>query len=141
VLVIFALFISGCATAGKKKDLEIQGLRNQISVLEAQIQSKDEEINCLKESLDKRAQEKETLTGRSSKKKIPGEVKCRPNIRQIQIALTNAGYNPGAIDGKMGKQTKEALKAFQKANNLTSDGRPGKKTWDLLGPYLEKKIK
>jgi len=33
-----AISLSGCATFGKKKDLEIQGLKNQVSVLEAQAQ-------------------------------------------------------------------------------------------------------
>ncbi|MFZ2937989.1 MAG: peptidoglycan-binding domain-containing protein, partial [Candidatus Omnitrophota bacterium] len=38
-------------------------------------------------------------------------------------------------------QTKDAIKAFQQANNLTVDGKVGKKTWDLLKEYLYKKAK
>lgn len=144
-LVVFAFFISGCATAKKQKqsDMEIQGLRNQISALESQVQSKDEEIGSLRDQLDKALQAKEessAAAARVSKKKI-GEVKSRPNVKQIQVALFNAGYNPGDMDGKMGKQTREAIKSFQKANGLTADGSVGKKTWKLLAPYLYKNIK
>lgn len=134
----FMILISGCATVRKEKDLEIQGLRNQISVLEAQVQSKDEEIDSLREELRKVAAEK---AAQASKKKIIAEVKSRPNAKQIQIALSNAGFKPGPIDGKMGRQTRQAIKAFQRANNLTVDGRVGKKTWSLLKEYLYKKIK
>ena len=139
-LVIFIFSLSGCATARKQKDMEIQGLKNQISVLEAQVQSKDEEINSLRDAFAKANEEKQAAVSTVSKRKI-GEVKSRPNTRQIQIALSNAGYNPGRIDAKLGRQTVEAVKAFQKANKLAADGRVGKKTWDLLRDYLDKKIK
>ena len=47
---VFLLGLSGCAT-GKRKQMEMenQGLRNQVSVLQSQVQSKDEELNSLKE--------------------------------------------------------------------------------------------
>jgi len=137
-LFIFVLSASGCATGRKQRDLEVQGLRNQISVLEAQIQSKDEEINSLKETS---AKSQEEATKQISRKKVIGEVKSRPNVKQIQIALVNAGYNPGSFDGRMGKQTRQAIKAFQRANNLAVDGKAGKQTWNLLKEYLYKKVK
>ena len=141
ILGVFVLSLGGCATARKQKDLEIQGLRSQISVLESQVQSKDEEINALKESLAKASQEKESTTRRASAKKAIGEVKSRPTTKQIQMALANAGYDPGAIDGKKGRRTREAIRAFQRANNLSVDGRAGKRTWALLKEYLYKKVK
>jgi murein L,D-transpeptidase YcbB/YkuD len=139
-VVFFAASLSGCATAKKQKELEIQGLKNQVSVLEAQVQSRDEEINSLKEQLTKSEQESEVVTQRAKAKGVP-EVKSRPNIKQIQISLINAGYDVGTIDGKMGRRTREAIKAFQKANNLTPDGKVGKKTWSVLKEYYYKKIK
>ncbi len=139
VLLIFVLGASGCATVRKQKDLEIQGLRNQVSVLEAQIQDKDQEISSLREALAKTEEEKTAKEAKA--KKVIGEVKSRPTAKQIQIALRNAGYNPGALDGKMGRQTREAIRAFQQANNLTADGKVGKKTWVLLKDYLYKKVK
>ncbi len=136
VIFVFVLSLAGCATSGKQKDLENQSLRNQISLLDAQIQNKDAEISNLKESLAKTSAEKEL-----SKNKSSGEVKSRPTVKQIQSALMNAGYNSGSIDGRMGKQTKDAIRAFQKANNLAADGKVGKQTWALLRAYLDKKVK
>ena len=136
-LVVFIVSLSGCCTIRKKTGEEMQGLKNQVSALESQAQSKDEEINNLKEALSKSQEQEETTL----RKKVILEVKSRPNVRQIQNALQNAGYNPGAIDGKMGKQTRDAIKAFQKANNLAEDGKVGGKTWSLLKEYLYKKAK
>jgi len=140
--VVFLVSLSGCATGRKQKDLEIQGLKNQVSVLESQIQSKDEEINSLKEQLVKTpTQEQEVTTVKRGKKRVIGEVKSRPSVKQIQVALKNAGYEPGSIDGKMGKQTRDAVIAFQKAHNLPANGKVGRKTWNLLKEYLYKKVK
>lgn len=141
LIPIFLILLSGCATARKQKDLEIQGLRNQISLLQAQIQSKDEEINSLKEAVNKATEEKPLVTKKVSKKKVVGEIKSRPSARHIQVALKNAGYDPGTLDGKMGRQTRDAIKAFQRANNLPVDGRVGKQTWSLLRKYLYQKVK
>jgi len=139
---VFLISLAGCATSRKQKDLELQGLRNQVSVLEAQVQSKDEEINSLREALTKATTEEKTgLPKKTGKKMVIGEVKSRPNVKEIQIALQNAGYNPGSIDGRMGRQTRDAIKAFQRANNLGEDGKVGRKTWDLLKEYLYKKVK
>ena len=131
--------LAGCATTRRPKDFELQGLRNQVSVLESQLQSKDEEINSLKDQLNSPSQEKEL---RSSKRiKVIPEAKYRPNIRQIQKALKNAGYNPGTMDGRMGRETKDAIRAFQRANGLRADGKAGKNTWKLLKKYLYQKTK
>jgi len=142
VFSIVAIFLlSGCATGRKKTDLEMQGLKNQISLLETQVQTKDEEINSLKDSLN-RAQEEKMIEGQNiNKKNISPRVKDRPNLKQIQTSLKNAGYNPGAIDGRMGTQTKEAIRSFQKDSGLHIDGKVGKKTWQALRKYLYQKVK
>ena len=131
ILFIFFISLTGCASL-RKKDLTSQELRNQTQALEAELQKKNEEIALLKERL----KEKEEI----SKSSFP-EAKRRPSVKQIQLALRNAGYNPGPIDGKIGKQTRQAIKAFQKANGLTPDGKVGRKTWELLRQYLYKKDK
>ncbi len=143
VLLVPVVF-SGCATGRKQSDLEMQGLKNQIAVLEAQLQSKDEELAAFKEGANKT--EYAGLTYESAAdsepsvrtKKVIGEAKSRPTMRQIQTALKNAGYNPGPIDGKKGKQTKEAIKSFQRDHNLGIDGIAGKRTWEALSEHLYK---
>lgn len=140
---VFILFssLSGCATlGGRKNELKIQELKNQISVLEAQIQNKDQEIESLKSAIEQMEYRK-TKTLRPQADKYTGEVKTRPNVKQIQLALAGAGYNPGKIDGKIGRQTRDAIKAFQRDNGLKADGKAGKETWSLLKKYLYKKVK
>jgi peptidoglycan hydrolase-like protein with peptidoglycan-binding domain len=141
VMIFFAVSVSGCATSRKKNDLQMQGLRNQILALETQLQTKDAEIESLKNNFNQPSEEKKGLGSKALKKKVIGEVKSRPKVKEIQIALQNASYNPGAIDGRMGRQTREAIRAFQRANNLVADGRVGRQTWNLLKEYLYKKIK
>ena len=41
-------------------------------------------------------------------------------VRKLQSALRSAGYNPGQIDGVLGKNTMDAVNAYQKANGLAS---------------------
>jgi peptidoglycan hydrolase-like protein with peptidoglycan-binding domain len=140
-VLAFLVSLSGCATTRKQTDLEIQGLKNQVVVLESQLQSKDEEINSLKESLANQPKVKEEAVKSAKKKRFIGEVKSRPNIRQVQTALNNAGFDVGQVDGKMGRQTREAIKSFQKAHNLPADGKVGRGTWNVLKEYLYQKVK
>ncbi|MFC1666420.1 peptidoglycan-binding protein [Candidatus Omnitrophota bacterium] len=58
--------------------------------------------------------------------------------RDIQRALKKAGFDSGAIDGKMGPRTQQAVKEFQKTKGLVPDGKVGPKTWAELGKYLER---
>ena len=55
----------------------------------------------------------------------------------IQKALKKAGYYNGAIDGKVGPGTRDAIASFQKDNGLTADGVCGRGTWAKLKSYLE----
>ena len=139
--LVLIFLLSGCATSSRHQDLQAQGLKNQVSVLEAQIQAKDEELVTLRNEVDRLTEEKDALVKSGGKNKVIGEVKSRPNAKQIQIALNNAGFSPGRIDGKLGKKTRQAIKAFQKENKLLVDGRVGKRTWALLRGYLYKKVK
>ena len=56
-------------------------------------------------------------------------------VRTIQEALVKKGYLKGKADGVCGANTLDAVKAFQKANNLTADGQAGTKTLQLLLGY------
>lgn len=54
---------------------------------------------------------------------------------KVQNALRNAGFYSGEVDGKIGQKTREAIKAFQSANNLKVDGVVGTETWERLKPH------
>lgn len=53
-------------------------------------------------------------------------------IRQTQCLLEYLGYEPGAIDGLDGSNTRDAVKAFQRAEGLTVDGVAGLQTEKAL---------
>ena len=50
------------------------------------------------------------------------------DVKKLQTALKQLGYNPGTIDGIFGKNTKSAVQKFQKANKIAADGIVGKNT-------------
>jgi peptidoglycan hydrolase-like protein with peptidoglycan-binding domain len=59
----------------------------------------------------------------------------KPSTREIQQALKNAGFYQGAVDGKMGPITKEAVREFQRVHGLKDDGLVGRQTWSQLSAY------
>lgn len=61
----------------------------------------------------------------------------KPTKREIQQALKNAGFYQGAVDGRIGSQTRGAVKEFQRSHGLKVDGVVGRQTWEKLAPYLE----
>ncbi|MFC1674728.1 peptidoglycan-binding protein [Candidatus Omnitrophota bacterium] len=140
VLLVFLFSLTGCASWGRKKDLQIHGLKNEVSVLKSQLSLRDEEIRRLGDDLDRLARAKQLLS-KSAGRKAAAEVKSRSKPKDIQLALKNAGYDPGPIDGEIGAKTRDAVKAFQADNNLNVDGKVGKETWKVLRDYLYRKTK
>lgn len=54
-------------------------------------------------------------------------------VKDVQRALTAAGFSSGPIDGVYGAQTAAAVQAFQMAKGLVPDGEVGKTTAKRLG--------
>jgi peptidoglycan hydrolase-like protein with peptidoglycan-binding domain len=65
------------------------------------------------------------------KEKVTGK-KGDDDVTKAQQALTDKGFNPGPIDGKMGPKTKAAITAFQTKESLKVTGRLDKETKDKL---------
>ena len=60
------------------------------------------------------------------------------NVSELQRALKAKGFDPGAVDGAMGRRTIAAITAFQAANGLAADGIAGPMTLAALGePQLD----
>jgi peptidoglycan hydrolase-like protein with peptidoglycan-binding domain len=62
-----------------------------------------------------------------------GQQWAMEDVKQAQEALKSKGHDPGPIDGKMGPQTRQALKAFQGSNNLKETGTLDAETAKKLG--------
>ena len=54
------------------------------------------------------------------------------DVKNIQRRLKELGYYKSAVDGKFGRTTTSALKAFQEAHGLEADGVAGKATYAIL---------
>lgn len=54
------------------------------------------------------------------------------DVRLVQKRLQELGFYTGSIDGDFGLSTDKAVKAFQRANGLTADGKIGPKTKEIL---------
>ena len=54
-------------------------------------------------------------------------------VSQIQTKLKNWGYYSGGVDGIYGSATEAAVKAFQRKNGLTVDGKAGPQTLQAMG--------
>lgn len=133
LLLVFSL--AGCATMrqSSQKEIEIQQLQSRINELEKEVEQKDEQISTLQGELEKAYEVSSKNSSSISSVQAPAVHLTR---KQIQVALKQAGFYKGAIDGKIGRGTKQAIMNFQKANNLTADGIVGKKTTEKLRAYL-----
>jgi peptidoglycan hydrolase-like protein with peptidoglycan-binding domain len=62
-----------------------------------------------------------------------GTTQSTAQVRRAQEALKAEGHDPGPIDGVMGPKTKEAVRGFQKQENLQETGRLDRETIEKLG--------
>ena len=75
--------------------------------------------------------------------KSPAPAAPRPDSAlQLQVMLDRAGFSPGAIDGRMGMNTKKALEAYQKSGNAGAPSGDALTTYtitpeDAAGPFID----
>ncbi len=134
-LLAFVMVLSGCATTRAKKPDEKAEMNSQIQAMQNELQAKDQQILDLQAQLDSAQNSLDNSGVYSSKKSAKGSSYIRVSgvtVTDVQKALERAGLDPGPVDGRLGKRTKSALKAFQRRNNLRADGIVGEKTWALL---------
>lgn len=138
------LSLAGCATSRKETlDIKTQPLEMKVRQLERDAQQKDRKIYELESELELARSELNKVTRAKiyPERKIvaakEGVIASKATPKRIQIALTKAGFYKGPIDGKIGKNTKNAVKEFQRKKGLEADGVVGKKTWAELGKYLD----
>jgi len=58
-----------------------------------------------------------------SKSSLPNKpIFDRTKIKEAQMLLNNKGYNAGVVDGIIGKNTRKAIRQFQKDQGIKADG-------------------
>ena len=134
-ILLTGLFVAGCATSSGTHGKEAGPLKARVETLENQMASLSQRLD--ESAANPQAPQVEETAGSSAQSRPIGSAKTRPTVRQIQKALTSAGYYKGSVDGKEGPQTKKAIKAFQQAQGLKADGVVGSATTEALAEYLE----
>ena len=56
----------------------------------------------------------------------------REQIKEIQTRLNELGYDSGPVDGIAGPQTRRAVRAFQRDQELPADGHPDQVLLEVL---------
>jgi len=139
--LVGVLVISGCGMTRSAKD--VNRLRSQVMLL-------DERVTQLERSdIRQPSAEFPADIGVTAGTSIPAShaapsassttktaaSSMKPSTRDIQQALKNAGFYQGAVDGKRGPLTSEAIREFQRVHGLKVDGIVGRQTWAQLGTY------
>jgi murein L,D-transpeptidase YcbB/YkuD len=128
IVLLMAFFaLSGCVTTQQPASSSA-GSAPVIQEYQAKVNSLEMELTRLKDENYNLRKQLEAVSKR--------EVRM-PNATEIQAALKKAGLFKGAVDGKIGPETKDAVRKFQQANSATPDGVVGSKTWALLSKYLD----
>lgn len=140
VVGVAVLAVSGCSSVPKKHfNEEMSGIKTRVETLETRVEgveAKQAATEKVAETVTKAPEPSwpETNFTTKSDKSSPAPA-VKADVKQVQAALKKAGYYSGKIDGVKGRNTKRAIKAFQRDHGLASDGAVGKKTWELLSKY------
>ncbi len=143
--VVFMASVAGCATTQSRNQTE--QLQSRVVDLEKKLEEKDSEIVDLQyevkdlsskvnNSVPAMPESYDSVPVTSAPKSSESFIKVNTTVEKIQVALKNAHFYTGKVDGKAGPATKAAIVEFQRSKGLTADGVIGRKTWDLLKAYL-----
>jgi peptidoglycan hydrolase-like protein with peptidoglycan-binding domain len=145
MLIATAVLASGCAGGPGRK--EVGRLQSQLGLLEERVTQLEragvsapsamllpEPVAASQPASASRIQPRAGVSGTKPASAGPF---VKPSTREIQHALKNAGFYQGAIDGKLGPLTREAIREFQRVHGLTDDGIVGRLTWAKLSAYQD----
>ncbi len=138
LLGLVAITLTGCAG---HRAAQTQNLHMQMAQLDGRISILENHLGLIEGKAWNQREDVSYLRGRvegmqSNFGASASATTTKPTPRRIQTALKNAGYYAGSVDGKVGPQTKQAIKEFQRTHRLAVDGKVGPKTWMQLAQYL-----
>ena len=132
-MLTVAALLGGCATTQGKQTSVDPSMAGQLQTLQNEIQVKDQQIQDLQSQLDQAKQPQGTVSANFNSSSKSDAIRVRGvSAQDVQNALVHVGLDPGPVDGKIGKKTKEAIREFQRRNNLKADGVVGERTWSYL---------
>ena len=142
VLMVSLIALSGCAS--RKTGKKVDTLQAQVNAMTDELVRLDQSLQDTRAALQAEGKGGVSESGSVSSGEgaaVGGMYRTPSGFEipsvNIQKALKKAGYYNGAIDGKVGPGTRDAIAAFQKDNGLKADGVCGRGTWAKLKSYLE----
>jgi murein L,D-transpeptidase YcbB/YkuD len=139
LMLVLSLPLAGCSLfETRKPDKRIETLDERVSTVEKR---QDEIEDRLATDEGTGYQTNIEPKAGPAKTVAPASSRVSMSSKEIQTALKNAGYYYGAIDGKIGRMSRQAVKEFQEDHGLKVDGIVGPKTMEKLLPYLSEKVK
>lgn len=139
LLALLAVGLTGCAGT---RGAQMREMQTQMAHLEGRVRVIEQQTGFVESKAWNQREDVAYLRGRVEGLQTgvgaPGKAaSIKPSKKQIQLALKNAGFDPGPIDGKLGSRTRQAVREFQDVNGLHVDGVVGKRTWAKLAPFLD----
>jgi len=143
MLVVGSSLLAGCAGIGSQQ--QMARVQSQVGLLEERVMQLERAglgptaSVSLSEAMPAGAEPAPATRAASTSSKPAGGTSSslKPSTREIQHALKNAGFYQGSVDGKLGPQTRSAIKEFQRVHGLADDGVVGKQTWNKLTAYAD----
>jgi murein L,D-transpeptidase YcbB/YkuD len=137
VIAASAVVLGGCA--GQRSSQELNRLKADVGLLDQRV-SQLERTSLRQSSATSPVGALAPVSVRAIPEAPAIQSSSRPTIKpsktEIQRALKAAGFYQGSVDGKIGPQTKAAIREFQRAHGLVDDGVVGARTWEKLSIYL-----
>lgn len=138
LVALMVFTVAGCATTRAKKPDAATQAKNQVADLQGELGARDQQIQELQARVE--AYERSAASSSFTTNVVSGSRAGKSpiihvkgvSVADIQRALARAGLDPGPVDGKAGKKTKKAIRAFQRSHHLPVDGVIGSKTWAAL---------
>ena len=138
-VLLAGIVVSGCA--GQRYAQELNQLKSDVGLLDQRVsqleRTSSQPPSSAEWPTEIPARASTTMGTESAAVKPATTLPSKPSSKDIQEALNAAGFYQGPVDGKIGPQTREAIRQFQQANGLKVDGVAGRQTWEKLAPYLQ----
>jgi len=104
---------------------QLGGLTQAMNRTEETLKSINSRLTAIEQRLEKEPEK--VSKADPEKKRQPDE-----SVKEAQVVLAAYNYNPGPIDGLMGRKTSAAIERFQNTHGLTVNGELNKETLEAM---------
>ncbi|MCF6253339.1 MAG: peptidoglycan-binding protein [Thiomicrorhabdus sp.] len=129
LFIVFSVMMSGCQTTNEKVS---KGIASELNKRSITLDLREAELD--KRELALKVEQENILEGAVNWRSVMCDPKrAHSYILEVQSALKSNGFNPGKVDGFVGKSTMRAVNQFQKKHGLPVDNHINIETLKALG--------